>query len=125
MNNITQLITTFSVCEFLEETVKNPQNLKSNLDKFSKDCEFLGGDLHYFQEMAFRELNACRLLEQEGGGEAPPASSGPTNVTAGIAGLKPEDIGVPVSAQKRHTSRNSIFKRKKPNTYYNDQNNSY
>jgi hypothetical protein len=43
----------------------------------------------------------------------------------GIAGMKPEDLAVPVSAQKRHTSRNSIFKRKKPNTYYNDKNNSY
>jgi hypothetical protein len=125
MSNLSKIITTFSVCEFLEETVKNPQNLKFNLQKFSQDCELLGGNLVQFQEMALRELNACRLLEQEGGGEAPSASDGPTNVTAGIAGLKPEDLAVPVSAQKRHTSRNSIFKRKKPNTYYNDKNNSY
>lgn len=123
MKNLSQIITTFVACEFLNETVKNPQNVKINLQKFSEDCEYLGGDKQLFLNMAVRELDACRLLEQEGGGEG--GSAGPANVVAGIAGLKPEDIGVPVEAQKRHTSKNSIFRRKPPNKYFTDKQNSY
>jgi hypothetical protein len=123
MKNLTQIITTFVACEFLNESVKNPQNLKNNLQKFSEDCEYLGGDKRLFLNMAVRELDACRLLEQEGGGEG--SSAGPANVVAGIAGIKPEEIGVPVQAQKRHISKNSIFRRKKPNKYFKDKENSY
>ena len=120
MNTVSKIITTFTVCEFLNETVKHPDNLKCNLQKFSEDCEQLGGNKTLFFELATRELDACRLLEQEGGD-----GGGPANVVAGVAGLKPEDIGVPVEAQKRYTSKNSIFRRKKPNKYYSDKNNSY
>lgn len=123
MNNLSKIITAFSVSEFLNEVFLDNQNI-SKLNEFSEDCELLGGDTKLFLNLAVRELEACRLLEQEGGA-APAASTGPTNVTAGVAGLKPEDIGVPVEAQKRHTSRNSIFRRKKPNKYFTDKQNSY
>jgi hypothetical protein len=94
------------------------------LDEFSKDCEFLGGDKQLFIESAMRELYACRLLREDGGAAvaAPIANS---VAAGGVAGMKPEDLAVPVEAQKRHTSRNSIFKRKKPNTYFKDKDNSY
>ena len=111
MINLSKIITTFAVCEFIDEVYTNKADI-SNLNEFSVDCENLGGNRQLFLDIATREMEACRLLEQEGGA---PVATPPTNVTAGIAGLKPEDIGVPVSAQKRHTSRNSIFKRK--NTY--------
>jgi len=123
MNNLSKIITAFSVSEFLNEVFLDNQNI-SKLNEFSEDCELLGGDTKLFLNLAVRELEACRLLEQEGGA-APAASTGPTNVTAGVAGLKPEDMGVPVEAQKRHTSRNSIFRRKKPNKYFTDKQNSY
>lgn len=121
MNNLSKIITTFAVCEFINEAVSNTEII-STLHKFSEECELLGGDKELFVELATRELEASHLTEQEGGAAAPPA-----NIVGGggIAGLKPEDIGVPVEAQKRHTSRNSIFKRKKPNTYFTDKNNSY
>ena len=123
MINLSKIITTFAVCEFIDEVYTNKADI-SNLNEFSQDCESLGGDRQLFLDMATREMEACRLLEQEGGA-APVASTAPTNVTAGVAGLKPEDIGVPVEAQKRHTSRNSIFRRKKPNKYFTDKKNSY
>ena len=123
MINLSKIITTFAVCEFIDEVYTNKADI-SNLNEFSQDCENLGGNRQLFLDMATREMEACRLLEQEGGA-APVASTGPTNVTAGVAGLKPEDIGVPVEAQKRHTSRNSIFRRKKPNKYFTDKQNSY
>jgi len=121
MIDLSKIITSFAVCEFIDEVYTNNRDI-SGLNIFSEQCEVLGGNRVLFLEMATREMEACRLLEQEGGA---PAATPPTNVVAGVAGLKPEDLAVPVSAQKRHTSRNSIFKRKKPNTYYNDKNNSY
>jgi len=123
MNNLSKIITTFAVCEFINEAVSNNE-IVSTLHKFSEECEVLGGNKQLFIELATRELEASHLLEQEGG--AAPAAPITNSVGAGgIAGLKPEDIGVPVEAQKRHTARNSIFKRKKPNTYFTDKNNSY
>jgi hypothetical protein len=119
--DLSKIITTYAVCEFIDEVYTNNRDI-SGLNTFSEQCEVLGGNRQLFLDIATREMEACRLLEQEGGA---PVSTPPTNVVAGVAGLKPEDLAVPVSAQKRHTSRNSIFKRKKPNTYYNDQNNSY
>jgi len=130
MNNISKLITTFTACKFIEEVTK-PQfsnNLNTALNEFSEQCDFLGGDKQQFIEIVTRELVACRLFEDgEGGGAgaSPAVSSGPTNVVAGIAGLKPEDLAIPVEAQKRHTSKNSIFRRKKPNKYFTDKENSY
>lgn len=123
MINLSKIITTFAVCEFIDEVYTNKADI-SNLNEFSQDCESLGGDRKLFLDMATREMEACRLLEQEGGA-APVASAAPTNVVAGVAGLKPEDIGIPVEAQRRHTSRNSIFRRKKPNKYFTDRENSY
>lgn len=127
MNNISNLITTFTVCKFLEEMAhpQNTTNLLEALLEFSQECDSLGGDPVLFSELAARELEACRLLEQDGGGGTAPVSGTPANTTAGVAGLKPDDIGVPVEAQKRHTSRNSIFRRKKPNKYFVDKENSY
>jgi hypothetical protein len=58
---------------------------------------------------------------EDGMGAGAVTSGGPANTTAGIAGFKPEEIGVPVEAQQRHINRNSIFRRKKPNRYYIDQ----
>lgn len=102
------------------------RNVTSALKLISEQCEQLGGNAEEFMERALREIDACRLLvlEQEGGA---PVSTAPVNSVGGggIAGMKPEDIGVPVEAQKRHTRTNSIFKRKKPNTYFRDKNNSY
>ena len=126
MTSLTNIITCFTASKFIEE-FSNPNFSKSllenTLNTFSEECELLGGNKDLFLSIATRELEACGLLEQEGG--AAPVSSGPTNVTAGVAGLKPEDLAVPVEAQKRHTARNSIFKRKKPNTYFKDKDNSY
>jgi hypothetical protein len=119
MNNFSKVITTFTVCKFLEEAVK-ASNVKELFQKFLNECEIIGGDSNYFSELATRELVACRLLEQEGAAIPANAVSG-----GGIAGLKPEDIGVPVSAQKKHVARNSIFRRRKPNKYYRDDANSY
>lgn len=123
MINLSKIITTFAVCEFIDEVYTNKADI-SNLNEFSQDCESLGGNRQLFLDIATREMEACRLLEQEGGA-TPAVSTGPTNVVAGVAGLKPEDIGIPVEAQRRHTSRNSIFRRKKPNKYFTDRENSY
>jgi hypothetical protein len=125
MTSLTNIITCFTASKFIEE-FSNPNFsrplLENTLNTFSEECELLGGNKELFISIATRELEACGLLEQEGGA---PVSGAPANVTAGIAGLKPEDIGVPVEAQRRHTARNSIFKRKKPNTYFKDKDNSY
>jgi hypothetical protein len=100
------------------------RNVTSALKLISEQCEQLGGNAEQFMEKALREMDACRLLEQEGGA---PVSPAPVNSVGGggIAGMKPEDLAVSVEAQRRHTARNSIFKRKKPNTYFKDKDNSY
>jgi hypothetical protein len=126
MTSLSNIITCFTASKFIEE-VTNPNFSKllieTTLQQFSTECEQLGGNFNLFIEIATRELDACRLLEQEGGAVAAPIAN--SEAGGGIAGLKPEDIGVPVEAQKRHTSTNSIFKRKKPNTYFKDKDNSY
>lgn len=119
MNNLTKIITGFSVCKFLEEAMKHQVSMK-NLQQFAEECESIGGDKKLFNNLVLRELEASRLMEEM-------VIDVPANSIAGggIAGMKPEDIGVPVSAQKRHVSRNSIFRRRKPNKYYRDDANSY
>lgn len=103
---------------------RNMTNVISILNLISEECEKIDGDKEYFMEIAKREMSACRLFEEDGGG----AASAPitTSVGAGgVAGFKPEEIGVPVEAQKRNVMKNSIFKRKKPNKYFTDADNRY
>jgi len=119
MNNLTKIITGFSVYKFIEESVKRNVSLK-NLKQFSEECEMMGGSKELFNEMVIRELEASRLMEEMVVDVPANSISG-----GGIAGFKPEDLGVPVSAQKRHVARNSIFRRRKPNKYYRDDANSY
>ena len=119
--DLTKIITTFTLCEFINEAIET-DDVIATLNQFAEECELLGGSKQMFIDSAIREMVACRLLEQEGGAAAPVANS---VGGGGIAGMKPEDLAVPVEAQKRHTSRNSIFKRKKPNTYFKDKDNSY
>jgi hypothetical protein len=126
MTSLSNIITCFTASKFIEEVTNSNFSttlIETALQQFSKECEQLGGNSDLFVKMAIRELDACRLLEQEGGAVAAPIAN--SEAGGGIAGLKPEDIGVPVEAQKRHTSTNSIFKRKKPNTYFKDKDNSY
>jgi hypothetical protein len=53
-----------------------------------------------FLKGAMRELEACGVLQEDG--EAAVAAPIANSVAAGgIAGMKPDDIGVPVSVQKR------------------------
>jgi hypothetical protein len=118
--DLTKIITTFTLCEFINEAIES-DDVVATLNQFAEECELLGGSKRMFMDSAIRELDACRLLEQEGGA-APIANS---VAAGGIAGMKPEDLAIPVEAQKRHTSTNSIFKRKKPNTYFKDKDNSY
>lgn len=120
MTNFSRVITTFTLCKFIEEAVKAKTNVKNLFEQFSKECEYIGGDSEYFHKIAARELEACGLMEQEAA--APPANS---VAAGGVAGMKPEDIGVSVEAQKRHTARNAIFRRRKPNKYYNDGSNKF
>jgi hypothetical protein len=126
MTSLSNIITCFTASKFIEE-VTNPNFslslIENTLNQFSEQCEQLGGNSDLFVKIATRELDACRLLEQEGG----PVTTPITNSVGGggIAGLKPEDLAVPVEAQKRYTNKNTIFKRKKPNTYFKDKDNSY
>jgi len=125
MTSLSNIITCFTASKFIEEVTKpnfSTSLIETTLNEFSEECEQLGGNSDLFIKIAIRELDACRLLEQEGAIAAPIANSEAGN---GIAGLKPDDIGIPVEAQKRHAARNSIFKRKKPNTYFKDKDNSY
>lgn len=123
MTNLSHIITAYSVCEFIEHILENKQNLNNKIVKFSEECELLGGNCVLFTEIAHRELEACGLLEQEGGVVSAPAAN--SVAAGGIAGMKPEDLAVPVKVQKKYTSENSMFKRKKPNKYYMDKNNRY
>jgi hypothetical protein len=100
-------------------------NVTSALRLISEHCEMVGGDKELFVELALRELDACRLISEEGEGGGAVASSGAPTMSVGgggIYGLKPEETTfLSREAQKRHTSNNSIFRRKKPNKYYMDQ----
>jgi hypothetical protein len=101
-------------------------NVVGSLRVISEECESLGGNGEEFITRALRELYACRLLNEEGEGGV--VSTTPANSVSagGIYGLKPEEATfLSKEGQKRHTSTNSIFKRRKPNRYYNDQTNSY
>lgn len=97
----------------------NLTNVMGALRLISEQCETLGGNSDQFMEMAIRELDACRLLNEEGEGGA--VAAGPANSVGagGIYGLKPEETTfISKSAQKRYTSGNGIFKRRKPNKYW-------
>lgn len=97
-------------------------NVPSALKLIAEQCESIGGNANEFYSRAVRELDACRLVE-EGEVAAPPANS---VSGGGIYGLKPEEATfLSKEGQKRHTSNNSIFRRRKPNRYYNDKTNSY
>ena len=101
---------------------RNMTNVVSVLNLISEECEKVGGDRQHFMETAKREMTACRLFEEGEGGAAPIGNS----VSAhGVAGFKEDEIGIPVETQKRYAGKNSIFKRKKPNTYFTDKKNSY
>jgi len=98
-------------------------NVTSALRLISEQCELVGGDKEEFVKRALRELTACRLINEEGEGAGPVANS---VGAGGIYGLKPEETTfLSKEAQKRYTDKKSIFRRRKPNRYYNDQSNSY
>ena len=73
-------------------------NVPAALALFTEECEKAGGNGAMFLEGAMRELQACGLLKEDGVVAAPIANS---VAAGGIAGMKPDDIGVPVSVQKR------------------------
>lgn len=77
----------------------------------SEECEKMGGDPQYFIVLAARELLACQYINEETAAAIANSVGG-----EGISGLKPETLGIPVSAQKRHIKNNQIIKRKKPIT---------
>jgi hypothetical protein len=102
---------------------KNMTSVITALNLISEECEKLGGDKEAFTESAIREMIACRLVEEgEGGGIAnamggsfSATETGPRdNPQGNIAGYDP-----PLATGKK------IFRRKKPNKYYTDKNNSY
>jgi hypothetical protein len=100
-------------------------NVSSALKLIAEQCESIGGNSQDFYSRALREMNACRLVE-EGEGGAPAGTPANSVAGGGIYGLKPEETTfLSKEGQKRHISNNSIFKRRKPNRYYNDQTNSY
>ena len=101
---------------------RNMTNVMSVLNLISEECEKLGGDSQMFTEMALREMDACRLLEDGAAGAAPIANSmggsfntgnvesGLGNAPGNLAGYDP-----PLVSGKK------IFRRRKPNKYYMDQ----
>ena len=83
---------------------------------FTEECIKAGGDGAMFLEGAMRELQACGLLQEDG--EAAVAAPIANSVAAGgVAGMKPDDIGVPVSVQKRiqQSAGRHMARRKKQN----------
>ncbi len=97
-------------------------NIPSAIKLIAEQCESLGGNPIEFYARAIRELEACRLVEQEGA-VAPVSNS---IAAGGISGMKPEDIGVPekIRAEISSGKRPSIFKRRKPNNYWLNQENN-
>jgi hypothetical protein len=83
---------------------------------FTEECVKAGGDGAMFLEGAMRELEACGLLQEDG--EAAVAAPIANSVGAGgVAGMKPDDIGVPVSVQKRiQQSKGRYMARRKKNS---------
>ena len=74
-------------------------NVPAALALFTEECEKAGGNGVMFMEGAMRELRACGILREEGEGAAAPIAN--SVGAGGVAGMKPDDIGVPVSVQKR------------------------
>lgn len=100
-------------------------NVSSAMKLIAEECSKIGANPEDFYSRGMRELEACRLVE-EGEGGAPATAPANSVSGGGIYGLKPEEATfLSKEGQKRHTSTNSIFKRRKPNRYYNDQTNSY
>jgi len=123
MNKIQETITAFSVCKLIEEASKKEQNPNVILKKYLNECENIGGNSDLFLKIATRELTACRLIEENGMVVDTPITN--SVAAGGISGFKPDEIGVPVQAQKRYAAKNSIFRRRKPNKYYNDETGNY
>tara|TARA_R110002126_G_scaffold75847_5_gene189304 strand:+ start:3856 stop:4419 length:564 start_codon:yes stop_codon:yes gene_type:complete len=74
-------------------------NVPAALALFTEECEKAGGNGAMFLEGAMRELRACGLLQEDGEGAAAPIAN--SVGAGGVAGMKPDDLGVPVSVQKR------------------------
>jgi hypothetical protein len=74
-------------------------NVPAALALFTEECEKAGGNGVMFMEGAMRELRACGILREEGEGAAAPIAN--SVGAGGVAGMKPDDLGVPVSVQKR------------------------
>lgn len=74
-------------------------NVPAALALFTEECEKAGGNGAMFLEGAMRELRACGFLREDGEGAAAPIAN--SVGAGGVAGMKPDDLGVPVSIQKR------------------------
>lgn len=99
----------------------NMTSVIRSLNLISEECEKLGGEKDTFSQLALREMVACRLVEEgEGAGNAMGGSFSVDNVNTldnkpgNIAGYDP-----PLASGK------GIFRRKKPNKYFTDKENSY
>jgi len=101
----------------------NMNSVITSLKLISEQCENLGGDSQIFMEEALREMVACRLVEDGAAAPIANAMGGPfstvetttrDNPPGNIAGYDP-----PLATGKK------IFRRKKPNKYYMDRNNTY
>jgi hypothetical protein len=102
----------------------NLNSVVSALRLISEHCEIIGGNKEQFVEMALRELDACRLINEDGEGGGAPITNSITS--GGVSGFKPDEIGVPTDVQKQiQNGKKQIFQRRKPNRYYNDKTNSY
>ena len=90
-------------------------NVPAALALFTEECEKAGGNGVLFMEGAMRELRACGILREEGEGAAAPIAN--SVGAGGVAGMKPDDLGVPVSVQKRiQQSAGRYMARRKKNT---------
>lgn len=98
---------------------KNMTSVITALNLISEECESMGGDKQAFTETVVREMVACRLVEEGEGATIGNAMGGNfsnvetttrENQPGNIAGYDP-----PLATGKK------IFKRKKPNKYYMDQ----
>ena len=90
-------------------------NIPAAMSLFSEECENAGGDGAMFLQGAMRELRACGILQEDGEGAAAPIAN--SVAAGGVAGMKPDDLGVPVSVQKRiQQSAGRHMARRKKNT---------
>lgn len=104
----------------------NMNSVITSLKLISEECEKLGGDSQTFINEALRELEACRLVEDGAVGAAPIANAmggsfSTTNVPSGLGNAPGNLAGYdpPLATGK------TIFRRRKPNKYYTDKENSY